>query len=245
MLSTGSFTPATYHIADDDIEAWRKLWDFACEYQAHDGSAPPKSLVLAKFPDFDIIEGISPDWAAIKVHEQAASRALRTRSKIMLSALEDGDLQGAYAALDGLAKPKSHRKPAADIFDHSILEDDFEVSKIEVPYRALQMATKGGIGPGELWYLAARYNQGKSWELMGYAAKAAQAGCKVVVVSHPRWSPGVLCFAWPGLSHLWWPTSTPPTSWPRRRPWTSSPAVPQGPSRCSTQATGRSTPPMP
>jgi replicative DNA helicase len=69
------------------------------------------------------------------------------------------------------------------VFDHASVAEAFEVSKIEVPYPTLARCTNGGIGPGELWYLAARLGQGKTWELLGYAAKAAKAGYSVGIAS--------------------------------------------------------------
>ena len=179
LLETGQFTPADHHVVDADIDAWKKLWDFCIEYQERAGSAPPPVLVKARFAEFDSIPGINPAWAATKVREAAAARDLRTRSKAMLSALGEDDLAGAFGAMENLQRPRGHRKDPANIFDHHMLEDVFEVSKIEVPYRTLALATKGGFGPGELIYLAARLGQGKSWELSGYAAKAAQCAAKV------------------------------------------------------------------
>lgn len=183
MLEMGQFAPAQYHVVDDDVEAWKKLWLFCTEYQSEASVAPPLSLIKKKFPDFEITPDVSATWAASKVLEAAASRALRIASRLMLSALHDDDLDGAFNAMSGLKRPRTHRKQPSNVFDHSLMVDAFDVSRIPVPYRTLTRATKGGIGHGELWYLAARLGQGKSWELMGYAACAALAGYKVGVAS--------------------------------------------------------------
>ena len=179
LLESGQFTPEIHHVVDDDIEAWRKLWDFCVEYQQRAGCAPPPALVKARFSEFDPVANVSLAWAASKAREAAAARNLRTRSKAMLSALAEDDLEGAFGAMENLQRPRGHRKDPANIFDHSVLEETFEVSRIEVPYRTLSIALKGGFGPGELIYLAARLGQGKSWELAGYAAKAAKCGVSV------------------------------------------------------------------
>ena len=183
MLELGEFIPAKYHVKDEDVEAWKKLWLFCIDYQLKASMAPPVSLIKARFADFELTPDVSADWAASKVLEAASSRALRTQSKEMLIALSQDDLDGAFNALEGLKRPRGHRKPAADVFDHALIADTVSVSRIPVPYRTLTVATKGGIGPGELWYLAARLGQGKSWELMGYAAAAAMAGYHVGVAS--------------------------------------------------------------
>lgn len=183
MLEIGSFDPARYHVADDDIEAWKKLWLFACNYQTISGVAPPMSIIRAKFREFELTSGVSPEWAANKVLEASASRQLRIRSKAMLYALSEDDIDAAFTAIEGVQRPRAHRKAPSSVFDHAMLADKFQVSRIEVPYPTLERATQGGIGPGELWYLAARLGQGKSWELMGYAAKAALCGYKVGIAS--------------------------------------------------------------
>ena len=191
LLEGGQFTPETYFVVEEDIEAWKKLYDFCAEYQQRAGSAPPLSLVAARFPEFDPMTGINASWAASKVRESSAARQLRIRSKQMLTALSDGDLDGAFSAMENLRRPRGHRKDPANIFDHHLLEERFDVSKIEVPYRTLTMATHGGIGPAELWYIAARLGQGKSWELAGYAAKAAQCGVSVGIASLEMPAPAV------------------------------------------------------
>lgn len=183
LLESGQFTPEQVYVVDEDIEAWKKLWVFCCEYQLKAGCAPPQALVMARFPEFDLTPSISLPWAASKVREAAAARALRSQSREMLAALAADDLDGAFSAIETLKRPRGHRKDPANIFDHSVLEETFEVSKIEVPYRTLMVATHGGIGPAELWYLAARLGQGKSWELGGYAGKAATCGVNVGYVS--------------------------------------------------------------
>ena len=183
MLELGQFNPASYHVTDEDIDAWKKLWLFGVEYQQRAGEAPPLSLIRKQFPDFDLTTDISPKWAASKVQEAASARLLRHRSKAMLIALADEDIEGAFTALEGLQRPHSHRKQPDNIFDHEVLTDAFSIIKMDVPYPTLMRATRGGIAPGELWYLAARLGQGKTWEILGYAAHAAKCGYKVAVLS--------------------------------------------------------------
>jgi hypothetical protein len=42
-------------------------------------------------------------------------------------------VQAAYAAYEGLAPPRGYRRDPMNVFDQSMLEDEFTVSKIEVP----------------------------------------------------------------------------------------------------------------
>lgn len=182
-LESGQFTPSKHHISTEDVEAWRKLWDLLVDYHEKTGTTPPAELVHQRFPDFEPTPGVSVTWAADQLRKASAARSLRVQTRAMLAALAEDDLDGAYEAIASVAKPRGFVRDPADVFDHALLADKFAVTKIEVPYPTLMRASHGGIGEGELWYLAARFGQGKSWEMLGYAAKAAMCGCKVAIAS--------------------------------------------------------------
>ena len=183
FLEEGSFEPDRHHIRSSDIEAWRKLWDFCMDYQDKAGVAPPMSLVAGRHPEFTLIPDVSTAYAADQVRQASDSRAMRLQGAAMVAALKEEDLAGAYAAIEKIERPRGFAKPPVDIFDHATMGEQFATGMIEVPYPSLQHATRGGIGMGELWYLAARLGQGKTWELAGYAARAASTGVKVGIAS--------------------------------------------------------------
>lgn len=101
----------------------------------------------------------------------------------MAAALREGDLAGAFDAIEHVERPRGFTREPADIFDHALLEDRFSQGHIEVPFPTLQRLTNGGIGAGELWYWAARFGQGKTHSLTGIAARAAEVGCHVGIAS--------------------------------------------------------------
>lgn len=183
FLETGTFEPAPLHVQDEDIEAWSKLWKFGREYQQATGVAPPMSLVKQRFPDFEVIPDVNPSWAAQQVLSASHLRQLRHRMKAGLAAVRDDDLEGAYAALEGLQRPRMNRRPPTSVLDHSSVQEQFDVRRIEVPYQSLMRVTGGGIADGELWYLAARLGQGKTTHLLDYAAQAAKCGVRVCIHS--------------------------------------------------------------
>lgn len=182
FLEEGLFQPEKYHVSTDDIEAWKKLWNFCIDYQTVSGTAPPVSLVKKQFPDFEVHPNVSTTWAALKVRDAGSSRAMRHQIRETLSALNNEDLETAYTALAEVQRPRSFRKEPISVFDHTTVAMEFDVAKIEVPYASLGRAT-GGIGPGELWYLAARLGAGKTWFLLKYASRAAKAGYRVGIHS--------------------------------------------------------------
>lgn len=182
FLEIGEFDPDRYHVVDDDIEAWKKLWVFCREYQATAGIAPPMSLVRQRFPDFTLTPDVAPSWAAAKVREVSGMRNMRLRIQHAVGALNDEDLAGAHKQFEGLTMPRGHTREPLNVFDQSHLGDEFEVTKMEVPWNTLGRAT-GGIAPAELWYFAMRLGQGKTWMLNDMQARIAKGGYSVGVAS--------------------------------------------------------------
>lgn len=182
LLEIGEFTPAKYHVDDEDVEAWRNLWSFCCEYQTAAGIAPPVSLVRQRFRDFTLTKDVDPTWAAYNLSMAAANRRLRMRIQETIKLLGDDDVPGAYSAIESLRRPRTLFKEPADVFDHATTTEEFPVSRIEVPYPSLGRAT-GGIGPGEYWVFAARLGHGKTWVLTRMMARAAQCGYAVAYAS--------------------------------------------------------------
>lgn len=182
LLEIGDFAPARYHVSDDMVMAWRRVWDFCRAYQAQADVAPPLSLIKTRFPDFEVVPDVSPSWAAHQLMEADGHRRLRIGMREALSQLADGDVSAAYGLLTSMKPPHTMAKPALDVFDHALTEAAFERSSIEVPWKSLQSITDG-IFDGELWYWAARFGVGKTWCLMDIAAHGAAQGYKIGVIS--------------------------------------------------------------
>jgi len=182
FLEIGDFSPERYHVVDDDIMAWSKLWAFAREYQTYSGEAPPVSLVKKQFPDFEITKDVSPVWAAAKVVEASAMRDMRGRVQDVVRALGDENMGEALELFEGVQRPRGFKKEPLDPFDHTALISDFDITKMPVPYPSLTKATDG-IGPAELWYWAMRLGEGKTHMLCDIAANIAKCGYNVGMAS--------------------------------------------------------------
>lgn len=182
LLGQGQFTPDKLHVVEDDLQCWNKLWRFCAEYQEKSGEAPPVSLVKRKYPDFEYVPDVRPGWAAHQLLNASASRRLRGTMGEALALLRDDDVAGAYDLLGAAHRPKSSRREPVDLFDHKNIEQEFAISRIPVPWSTLDRTT-GGIGPGELWYFAARPGQGKTFSMCQFAATAALSGLKIEYLS--------------------------------------------------------------
>lgn len=179
FLDEGDFALAKHHVESDDVEAWRRLWDFCVDYQHKAGYAPALSLVRKKFPDFEHTPDVNTAWAADQVLQASASRRMRTAMAAGAAALTEGDIAGAYELISGVTRPRAFARDPASIFDHALLEERFDLGHIEVPWPTLQHLSKGGIAAAELWYLAARFGNRKTFSLCNMAARAAEVGCRV------------------------------------------------------------------
>lgn len=183
-LLAGKFTPHRHGVLDDDIVAWKHVWKFCLDYQEKEGTAPPISLIERRFPDFEVVPDMKPIWASQQVIAAANSRDMRGGIHAALKSINEDDLPAAYESLEKVKRPRGFRKEPVSIFDHSTIMDRFEMSRVEVPYSTLMSASHGGIAPSELWYLGARFGQGKSWEICGYAGSAAKGGASVAICSY-------------------------------------------------------------
>ena len=183
LLETGEWTPDEYTVSDEDIEAWRPLWDFCSRYAARaSGEAPPITLIEDRFPDFEITPNVSVTWAAGEVKDASDSRMMRVRTKEMLNALADDDLVLAYEALESVRPPRTSGSRPTTVFDMETVDRRETSVLFKAPYTTIARYF-GGISTGELWYLAARTSHGKTWQLLNYANSAAVAGKRVAVLA--------------------------------------------------------------
>lgn len=182
MLDRGEFLPTKYHLTTDHLECWEKLWRFAETYQAQAGHAPGLDLVSLQFPDFVFTPNVDPTWASHQLHRAHGSRTLRRTMKKALRHLEQDEVEQAYEQLAGVERPRVARRAPVSVWDHAGVEQDFAVTKIPTPYPTLQRVT-GGIGPEDLWFIASRPSEGKTFTLCLQTATAMEQGLNVGYLS--------------------------------------------------------------
>lgn len=143
------------------------------------GCAPSKDALLTKFPDFPLTEHRDAAFAADEVRYNHNQRMLRTAIRTASQHISEGDYDEAAMAIATYAPIAPARTLTNTLHDLSFLDAYHErVSVMEVPWPSLHRRT-GGMRLGDLWYVAARTNQGKSWMLAKIIAHAVKDGLRV------------------------------------------------------------------
>lgn len=162
-------------------DEYRWLLDQADQY----GDCPTPTQLQTKFPDFTYSEDQEDArWPASEVKRKFAARDLMARCAKAMDNLTTGNVEDAYEAMKGLQLETVSSRPEDALNDPNFLDgyDEQEEERILTPWPTLNSLTNG-VGPGELWYLAARQGNGKSSYLVDMAVEAVFAGHSVCFYS--------------------------------------------------------------
>jgi hypothetical protein len=170
-------------IEPDMLMGYQPEFRWILSYESVYHRAPSKEALLAKFPDFPITDHTDAAWAADEVRYNHNARMLKASIRQASALIADGDYDQAAMAIANYA-PAAHRQPLLNtLADTSFLGSYGErPSSLELPWPTLQRIT-GGIRLGDLWYVAARTNQGKSWMLNEVMADVVLDGGRVAMFS--------------------------------------------------------------
>lgn len=180
LLKTGEFLPSKHHLSVDDCETWQKLWTFCETYQLETGRAPTVGEVKTKFPDFELVDCESPEWAAKQLRRESEKRKMLFALRNSIAALHNDDVELARTELAPIYASKPLDKPGVSVWDEHFFDESND--KWPVPYPALGRVT-GGIGPGELWYIAAPSGHGKTMIACEYVAELLRTGMNIHYLS--------------------------------------------------------------
>lgn len=172
-----------FNIAPEHFIGHQEEFEWVVNYIERIDEVPSAEEVLARFPDFRYSENqVQMAYQAADILEAAAKRELKRKMSDAAYELESGHVASAYSML-GLDAPTVSAAPISLLDDTTIFDRyNEERDTINLPWDALQGYTDG-IGPAELWYIAARPAQGKSYTLLNIAAEAVLQGRKVIIYS--------------------------------------------------------------
>lgn len=186
LIESGRYNPGRYSVADHHFTAHKDVHAWCKEYSDHAGTAPTMDILRLKFPRFPVLpEAMSPEFAAQDMVTAWATKHLLGAMTKATNLLREDDLSQATGVLRAaLTNATPALTKGTGVSDFSDIEAAQGTIKIPVGFEdsSLQKYT-GGIGPGELWYVAARLGIGKTWDLILRSVIAAEAGMNVVFFS--------------------------------------------------------------
>ena len=172
------------------------VWQFIRKYYEHNATVPPVSLVVEKFRDFEVVDGVGSTKHHLE--ELQSDYLVNSLKDILRSAATD--VQGGLGveALESLiTKTAELRKNTAAIRDIDVTDLDsavayFENLKKQQESGALGIKTglpgfdnylPSGIMPGQLGVFLAYPGIGKSWLSLYFAVQAWKQGRSPMVIS--------------------------------------------------------------
>lgn len=178
------FRPDKYGVDKTMLVAYQKPWEFCLQHQRSEGRPPSLALFCRTFPDFEILTGVSPKWAADKLRTSHRDRTMRKEVKQALNLLNLGEVDEAQDILRGITKnAPGGQVVGTSVFDPITVEDHRHKIAYPTPWEYLNHLTNGGVGLGEFWIFGARLGQGKSHVLPCNAVSLAEAGARVAAVT--------------------------------------------------------------
>jgi replicative DNA helicase len=194
ILQKDHMTPATKGLTTKFFHSYPTEWAWIERYIAKHRRVPSAKAFRAKFPGFKIIKG-ADDVAHFceEVRDGHATSSLNTDIESILTHIEDGDVQSAVKLMHSSAL-QIESALAGDSYDSDIIENfqdtydevmrrvgrqsDFGQAGLPTGFPTLDERT-GGPQPGQVWIMAARLGQGKTWSLARMACAAAFSGFNI------------------------------------------------------------------
>jgi replicative DNA helicase len=181
---------------DGLLKTHNDIWEFIRNYTEHNGSVPPKTLVIEKFRDFHLVDGIG----ATKHHlEELQTEYLNDSLKdIIRGAATDVQSGNGLHALETLISQTSElKKNTAAIRDIDVTDLESALAYFENVKKQREAGLAGiktglpgfdnylpaGIMPGQLGVFLAYPGIGKSWLSLYFAVQAWKQGKSPLVIS--------------------------------------------------------------
>jgi hypothetical protein len=184
-------------IREEHFNGYSRQYGWIMSQQREYGHCPTPAEFKVVWPDFPHDEDITTAGSsADRVRRAYMERQIRQKLIDASRLLESHEVEDAYRLFDDCRFEVSTPKPENALVDYAFM-DDYEGTReprIEMPWDTLQNRTQG-IGPGELWYFAARQGHGKSAFLINMAGddQAADPGAHARGSGSPAGAP---CGRW-------------------------------------------------
>jgi replicative DNA helicase len=168
------------------FQSYQSEFRWLSSYQSTYGKMPTLEALRHKFPVFPQSGAQATDVAyyADEVRYAYTRRTLTHTIDTAARHIAEDDLESAVFAVSSFAPPMYRGIELPNTLNDETFLDTWldPIETYRVPWNTLDMVT-GGLSKGELWYVAARLGQGKSWTLSEFACTLAMAGKRVLYVS--------------------------------------------------------------
>jgi replicative DNA helicase len=168
------------------LQAYQSEYRWVLSYQSTYGKPPTSEALHHKFPAFPQSDARAADvtYYADEVRYAFTRRQLSQTIDTAARHISEDDLESAVFAVSSFSPPMYRGIQLENtLVDETFLDTWHEaIETYRVPWATLDITT-GGLNKGELWYVAARLGQGKSWTLCSFARTLALAGKRVLYVS--------------------------------------------------------------
>lgn len=180
-------TPSAKGITKKFFHAYDEEWEWIERYISKHKRAPSRGAFLSKFPDFRIKKVDDTEFFCDEVRKSHVQTRLTSTLQDIIGEIEDGNVDGAVRAMHqnaleiesqmaGMSGDADIIENWQDTYDEVMRrmarQAEFGLAGIPTGFPTLDERT-GGPQPGQVWIVAARLGQGKTWSLV----RMAVAGC--------------------------------------------------------------------
>lgn len=186
---TSSSNGVTYKFFHSYPDEWKWLETYIAKHRR----TPSKNAFRSKFPAFKIRQADDVAFFCDEVKQSHAAAELGTTIQDVLADMEDGHIEDAIKKMHA-SSLQIESQMMGESHDTDIIENygdvydevmrrvgrnaDFGQSGIPTGFPTLDERT-GGPQPGQVWIVAARLGQGKTWSLARMACAAAFSGYNI------------------------------------------------------------------
>ncbi|XP_068917849.1 replicative DNA helicase DnaB-like [Tenebrio molitor] len=180
-----NITHDLFHLCQDE---WKWLETYYKKFR----KTPTKAAYINNFPDFRIKAVDDTELYVEEVRRAHGRHELTSLIRDAADGIADGDIDSVMARMQsevlaigtamGVVKDVDVIQDWSDIYDSAVTrQKNFKkggLAGIPTGFSSLDSMT-GGLQPGQLWVVAARLSEGKSWFLNQMATSAVLAGHNV------------------------------------------------------------------
>lgn len=190
LTTKDHITASSKGITNQFFHSYPDEWQWIERYISKHRRAPSKQAFLSKFPAFKIKKADDTSHFCDEVRKAHAQAELGTTIQDVLAYMEDGEVEDAVKEMHTAAL-KIESAMVGESADSDIITS-FDDVYDEVLRRIARQETTGQAGiptgfptldertggpqPGQVWIMAARLGQGKTWSLARMACAAAFSG---------------------------------------------------------------------